>query len=65
VRIGKYGTLGVGGEVVAITNSGAGGTFTISYPIPESLQGQTRLSIRMDAPGGFYAYNWFWNNTTP
>jgi hypothetical protein len=64
VRMGEYGTLGVGGSVVATTDSGEGGSFTITYSIPAALHGRTRIAIRMDSPGGFYAYNWFWNNTS-
>jgi hypothetical protein len=63
VRMGKYGTLGIGGIVVATTDSGTGGTFTATYAIPAELQGQGRIAIRMDATsGGFLSYNWFWNN---
>ncbi len=65
VRMGLFGTLGVGGTVVATTDSGAGGVFTISYTIPDSLKGQGRIAIRMDSTtGGFSAWNWFFNNTT-
>jgi hypothetical protein len=62
VRMGKYGTLGIGGIKVATTNSESGGTFTITYNIPDDLKGQSRIAIRMDATsGGYYSYNWFWN----
>jgi hypothetical protein len=62
VRMGAYGTLGIGGTVVATTNSGAGGSLTATYTIPAALLGSSRIAIRMDATtGGFYAYNWFWN----
>ena len=64
VRIGKFGTQGVGGTIVATTPSGTGGTFEATYDIPDSLKGSSRLAIRMDASGGFFAFNWFWNNTT-
>ncbi len=65
VRMGAYGTLGIGGTVVGTTNSGSGGTFTITYTIPDGLKGQDRIAIRMDATsGGYYSYNWFWNNQT-
>jgi len=63
VRIGAYGTLGIGGTVVATTSSGAGGSFSATYDIPAALKGSARLAIRMDSTtGGFFAYNWFWNN---
>ena len=63
VRMGAYGTLGIGGTVVATTNSESGGTFTMTYNIPDDLKGQSRIAIRMDATsGGYYSYNWFWND---
>jgi hypothetical protein len=64
VRMGYYGTLGVNGIVVAETNSGSGGSFQETYTIPTELKGQAQIAIRMESPQGFYAYNWFWNNTT-
>jgi hypothetical protein len=65
VRMGAYGTAGVGGIVVTTTNSGAGGAFTETYAIPAALAGSSRIAIRLESPQGYYAYNWFWNNTTP
>ncbi len=64
VRMGKFGTAAIGGEVVATTPSGTGGSFTATYDIPDSLKGLSRIAIRMDASGGFFAFNWFWNNTS-
>ncbi|HSM54557.1 MAG TPA: hypothetical protein VK879_00245 [Candidatus Sulfomarinibacteraceae bacterium] len=63
-RIGPMGTRGINGTVVGTTNSGAGGTFDVTYEIPSNLRGARQLSIRLEAPGGYYAYNWFYNNTT-
>jgi hypothetical protein len=63
VRMNYYGTLGIGGTIVAYTNSGAGGSFTATYNIPDWLKGQNRIAIRMDSPQGYYSYNWFYNNT--
>ncbi|NTV35852.1 MAG: hypothetical protein HGA53_02770 [Anaerolineaceae bacterium] len=67
VRMGNYGSLGIGGTVVGTTASGSGGSFTKTYDIPAALKGKERIAIRMDATsGGYYAYNWFWNNpSTP
>lgn len=65
VRMGKYGTQGIGGTVIGTTASGSGGTFEATYTIPAGLKGQTRIAIRLESPAGYYAYNWFWNNTTP
>jgi hypothetical protein len=64
VRMGPYGTAGIGGTIVATTNSGAGGSFVETYTIPAGLVGSTRIAIRLESPQGFFAYNWFWNNTT-
>jgi hypothetical protein len=66
VLMGKYGTKAIGGTLVATTDSGDGGTLTLTYDVPESLKGLDRIAIRMEATsGGYYAYNWFWNNTYP
>jgi hypothetical protein len=62
VRMGYGNTNGSGGVVVATTNSGAGGAFQETYLIPDILKGQDVIAIRMDAPGGFYAYNYFRND---
>lgn len=65
VTMGAYGTLGIGGIVVGTTESGSGGTFTITYDIPTSLAGSLRIAIRLhSSTSGYFAYNWFWNNTT-
>ncbi len=64
VRMGAYGTLGIGGTVVGTQDSGAGGSFTATYTIPAGLHGSTRIAIRLQSPtSGYYSYNWFWNNT--
>ncbi len=65
VRMGLIGTRGIGGIVVGSFNSGPGGVMTIAFDIPDALKGQSRIAIRADASGGFYSYNWFWNNTYP
>jgi hypothetical protein len=64
VTMGKYGTKGVGGVVVANTNSGSGGSQSLTYTIPESLYGLYQIAIRMESPTtGYFAYNWFYNST--
>ncbi len=63
VRMGEYGTKAIGGTVVDKTNSGKGGTFKATYNIPDGFSGRKRIAIRMDSPQGYYAFNWFWNNT--
>ncbi len=66
VRMGAYGTYGLGGSVVGTFNSGTGGAFTKTFTIPDGLKGSARIAIRADSSvGGFYAYNWFYNNTAP
>ena len=62
VRMGEFGTLGVGGVIVATTNSGSGGAFEATYDIPDSLKGLSRIAIRLDGDAGDFSYNWFWNN---
>jgi hypothetical protein len=63
VRMGAFGTLGIGGTVVGTTDSGSGGTFQATYDIPDGLKGSARIAIRMDSPEGFFSFNWFVNNT--
>jgi hypothetical protein len=66
VCMNYMGTRGVCGWLVATINSGAGGTQTLTFNIPDALKGQGKIAIRMQSPySGYFAYNWFWNNTTP
>ena len=66
VKMGAYGTLGIGGTVVGTQASGSGGSFTATYSIPASLHGSNRIAIRLQSPtSGYYSYNWFWNNDHP
>jgi hypothetical protein len=66
VRMGAYGTLGVGGTSVGTWSSGTGGAQTATFNIPSGLQGASRIAIRLEsATSGYFAYNWFWNNTYP
>lgn len=65
VLMGKMWTKGIGGVQVATFNSGDGGKFTKTFEVPESLKGQYQISIRLQTSDGYYyAYNWFYNNTT-
>ena len=63
VRMGPIGTQGINGTVVATTNSGNGGSFDVTYNIPANLHGAQLIAIRLDAPGGYFSYNWFFNRT--
>jgi hypothetical protein len=64
VTMGPFGTRGVNGTVVGTLSSGAGGTLTKSYPIPDALKGLDRIAIRAQTSHAnpYYSYNWFWNN---
>lgn len=66
VTMGPMGTQGINGIVVATTNSGAGGSFRATYMIPEALKGSYQIAIRMQTThtNPYFAYNWFYNNTT-
>ncbi|WP_420629409.1 hypothetical protein [Candidatus Leptofilum sp.] len=65
VRMGKMGTRGVGGTVVGTLESGAGGSMTASFDIPEGLKDDHQIAIRLDSNLGYYSFNWFYNNTAP
>lgn len=66
VKMGKMWTKAIGGITVTTFNSGTGGVVTKTFDVPAALKGEGRIAIRMDATvGGFYAYNWFYNNTYP
>ena len=65
VLMGQMGTRGVGGIHVTSISSGAGGVFHETFDIPEALQGNYQIAIRLQTSDGvFYAFNWFYNNTT-
>lgn len=66
VTMGPMGTQGINGYVVATTNSGVGGTFSATYNIPTQLKGAQQVAIRLQTSHAYpyYAYNWFWNNTS-
>jgi hypothetical protein len=63
VRMGAYGTQGVGGTVAGELTTSATGTVTGTVNIPAGLRGASRIAIRLEGPGGYYSYNWFWNQT--
>ena len=66
VRMGKMWTQGVDGIEVATITSTEGGAFSKTFNIPAALQGEERISIRLESTvGGFYAYNWFYNIPAP
>lgn len=65
VLMNTFGTAGIGGTKVTSVDSGSGGTLTFTFDIPTSLKGLSRIAIRLQSTtGGFFSYNWFWNNVT-
>ena len=65
VLMGPMGTRGVNGIKAATINSGSGGAFTATFPIPAALAGAYQIAIRLqNDSSGYYAYNWFYNNTS-
>lgn len=67
VRMGPYGTLGIGGILVgSVTTDEDGVLSDLTYDIPAALAGSYKIAIRLESTtSGYYAYNWFYNNTTP
>lgn len=67
VLMGRYGTRGVGGIRVVSLDTQSGGNQTHTFNIPADLQGLSRIAIRIESKtgSGYFAYNWFYNNTTP
>jgi hypothetical protein len=64
VTMGRYGTKGINGFEVTTTDTGAGGSFTAAYSIPQALRGHDRIAIRLQGSAGYYSCNWFYNNST-
>ena len=66
VRMGEMGTRGVNGIIVDSLNTGSGGTKKITSNIPAALYGERQIAIRIESTtgSGYFAYNWFYNNTT-
>jgi hypothetical protein len=64
VRMGAYGSKGVGGIEVGSFHSGPTAAQTLESSIPAALAGSYQIAIRMEATNGYFAYNWFYNNST-
>jgi LysM repeat protein len=67
VLMGKMGTQGINGTRVDKIKSDNDGSFQATFSIPEKLQGRSQIALRLQAAdgSGFYAYNWFYNSSTP
>ena len=65
VSMGPMHTRGIHGIIVATVSSKGGGALKYSFKIPAALKGSYQISIRMQSTtgSGYYAYNWFYNNT--
>ncbi len=63
VRMGAMGTLGVDGAQAGTIKTNADGTVSGTINIPAGLKGTSLIAIRLEGPGGYYSYNWFWNFT--
>ena len=64
--MGPMGTKGVNGIEVGNINSGAGGTFEATFPVPAALVGSYQIAIRLQTSHlyPYYSFNWFYNNTS-
>jgi len=66
VRMGYMGTRGINGINVKSFETGSGGTDNFTFSIPSELKGLYRIAIRIESKtgSGYFAYNWFFNNST-
>lgn len=65
VLMNNMGTKGVDGTSAGTWNSGPGGTQTATFTIPAAFANNNLIAIRLESPSsGYFAYNWFFNNTT-
>jgi len=67
VLMGPMWTRGIGGIRVGDFKSDCGGMMELTFPVPAALYGSYRISMRFESTTGsrYYAYNWFYNNSTP
>ena len=64
VLMGPMGSRGVDGYYAGSFNSGSGGKLTLTFAIPAEMHGASKIAIRVqNTSSGYYAYNWFYNNT--
>jgi LysM repeat protein len=64
VSMGPIGALGIGYSAGTL-NSGAGGVFTATVPIPAPLANANQISVRVQNAAGYYSYGWFYNADYP
>jgi hypothetical protein len=65
VLMGPMGSHGINGYYVTTFNTGSGGSQTLTFGIPPAMYGAPQISIRLQSMSGsgYFAYNWFYNNT--
>ena len=63
VRANYYGSYGYNGYILGTISPGSATSVRATFNIPAQLANHWQIAIRADAPGGYNAYNWFWNNT--
>ncbi len=67
VFMGRIGTRAINGIVAGAVDTNDGGSFVVTFQIPAALKGLNQIAIRLEAAddSGYFAYNWFYNRTTP
>ncbi|MEM5773405.1 MAG: hypothetical protein AAGU05_00280, partial [Anaerolineaceae bacterium] len=65
VLMGAFGTRGIDGVEVGTILAESEDFKDQTFTIPEELADANILAIRLESESGFYAYNWFFNVTTP
>jgi LysM repeat protein len=64
VTMGPMGTKGINGIQVATIDTKSGGNKQFTFKTPPALYGSYKIAIRMQSfKTGYFAYNWFYNNT--
>ncbi len=63
-KMDKSATTADNGTIVGQTYSNSDGTFDATYVIPSGLKSVASIAIRIDSAQGYYAYNWFYNQTS-
>jgi hypothetical protein len=67
VLMGKMGTRGVNGTSAGtVTTDASGKLSAVTFNIPAGLKGLRQIAIRLQSTtgSGYYAFNWFYNNTS-
>lgn len=66
VRMGEMGTRAVGGTVVGSFSTDDHDSMKLTFDIPSEFHGDFQVAIRIESRTGshFFAFNWFFNNTS-